>query len=556
MEVSLSSPMEIGLSPPKSEKIIDIIFENCIDRQIGQSETTTRKAIRITLNILSVGLGVCGAVPNIPLALKFGGSNQALGITVACCNFTKRTTLVTWAYHKIIEGEIGQYGIIKRKIRNIRLNIPSRITIKVAVFAIAFLAETYQGFIAYYYNSENILYPILTMVSLVAVPAYSSNLSLEKTLEMKKFSKFELALSKVKIEIKLRIKNCQSNLFKLTPDERKNMLLNLSLLTKKSRDTAVKTFVSTICSEKGLSPKSQTKCQKIKSFAIKIFSSITAITTTVAQLGVDFWVGVKGASYIYANPYFQYATGSFVAAANLYLYGKVMFQRSKMIYQHAFNNPKKLLTGDSIVGKVMPKTRGTMGAASIGISVLAVCTVAQTVKDYFAGSNDILISVLEIMGPLATFLLSYEAMSYLSDEICKLKIRYRHSTPDELNLLELDLTLETFKFIIEEMSPQNLAKLLLALPDDLVTNTTKNKITKKQLDRYIYGDRELSEEMQMDENESSPNEETYDLTSNSEKVKEKLPMSKQKEETEDESSTVTVYSSDTSESKEIVKEVV
>lgn len=475
--------MEVGASPYSGE-IVYIIFSNCIEEE-DQPESKCNKVTRVVLKVLTIGCAIGGAVSNISVALKFGGKNLALGVSVATANFTTRTILGTWSYHNIIDGEIGFEGKIKRQIEGRKLNRSKRVAIKVTVFAIAFIAQTPRAYLAYVYNNRNVVYPILTYQSLVAVPAYSLDLTFTATLKLKNLSKFERKLNKIKGDMKKIIHKCRIKIIDLPKNEREVLVTSLLAFNHFSNGEDVTTFFRTVCLLGNLPPKPQTISQKVRQVASTILGKLTGVTTVAAQTGFYFWIGVKASQSFWDNEIFYYAIGSIILASNLYLTTKAMTNHSQKLFNQIFFNPKQLLTGDSVVSVVMPKTRAAVGLVTFGITTLSTGTAEQNVIDYFEGD---IASILKVLVPISMFLLTHMASSDIADEICKEAIRRCSSfTESEQNFLKLVHRLKVLEFIVENMSLQNFAKLLIALPEDQFADLMLGKVNKDELRNYLIG---------------------------------------------------------------------
>lgn len=484
MEINLA-PINGSIAPvdlsiiSDSREIMQVILENCAPEYTEQSEIHCLKVSRIGLKTLTFGFGIGGAVSNIALSLKFGGHNRALGFSVACSNFASRTSVVTWSYHKMIDGEIGAEGKIKRKISHHQLNLPKRIAIKVAVFVIAFLAETPRAYIAYVYNNHSIIYPLLTYISLTATPAYSIDISTTAALEIRNLNKFERMLNQIKRDIKRKISECQLKIIELTPNEREAFLSSFTVLSDQSQ---VINFFARICKEKDLSPKELTRSEMVKKVGIQALSTLTAVATTAAQNGFYFWIGETGARAVWDNSYFYYTVGALIVASNLYLSSKVMYNRSKTLFGQILSKPPQVLTGNTLISVLMPKTRAAAGLINLGVSSLAAGDMAQTVKDNFEGK---IYSILIVMVPLSIALLNHKAISDLVDEICFQVIERCENSETVQKLLKLDLALRRFSFIIDHMSMEKFAKLLIALPDAVFSDFINGRFNKEQLIDYI-----------------------------------------------------------------------
>lgn len=468
---------------PQSDQVIQVIFHHCIQRNVSQHDSICLRISRIGLKVIAFGCGIGGAIPNISVALKFGGKNVPLGISVACANFITRTFLVTWSYHNIIDREIGLNGKIKRQISHNKLNVAKRVAIKVSVFITALIAQTPRAYLAYAYNNNNIAYPILTYLSLVAIPAYSLDLSLTTALELRNSSQFERLLNEIKGDLKKKIRNCRDKLKNLSQTDRQDIVTDLNISANQSADAAVTDFISRVCREGNLAPRVHTTCQKIKSVASRSLNILTSVTTVAAQTGFYFWVGVQGAKAVWDNPFFSYSAGTIISLVNFYLTSKAMFSHSQKLFNQAFFRPLQLLTGDSVSSVIMPKTRGAVGLATIGISALSTGTMVQAVNDYFTGE---LQAILKVFVPLSMFILGHLAINEIVDDIFELIISLSKSSPEsDKNLIKLDHTLKLFHFMIDKMSHKNFAKLLLSLPNDEFENLVNDRITHDLVWSYV-----------------------------------------------------------------------
>lgn len=471
----------IDVNSPHTE-LMQVVFDNCLNPY--SSVARCRRAAKICLKTLTFGCAIGGAVPNIPVALKFGGKNFALGVSVACANFVTRTFLVSWAFHHMIDGEIGRAGRVRSLLSGKKNNLCKRIAIKVTVFVIAFVAQTPRALIAYRYNNENILHPILTYQAQVAVPALSMDLSCNAALKMRNLTLFENQLNKVRKDVLKQIQICKSKIEDLSAAERELLVGNLAiLLNRQTPEEVVSSFFSKVCAEKALPPKSTTLCQKVKGIASRVFSGITALTTTAAQTGFYFWVGVKGSQSVWDNPYFCYSVGTVILISNLYLTTKVMINGSRLLFNQAFFKPKQILTGHSACSILMPKARAATGLVALGLATLSSTTMVQNVRDYV--SEGPLASILKVLVPLSMFIIGHKAISDLLDEIFNQAMLWKRSgTEFENNLLILDQALNNFNFAIETMSLKNFGKLLKTLPDDVFSNFAK-KIKRNELETYL-----------------------------------------------------------------------
>ncbi len=474
---------ELGLSLNSNQtpEIVQIIFKECVQENSKQSETKCLKVSRIALKTASFGMGIGGAIPNIAVAMKLGGDNVALGVSVATANFITRTCLVTWSYHNIIDGEIGQNGKIKRKIAHKKLNCCERTTVKIVVMVIAIIAQTPRAIIALRYNGS-IVYLLLTYGALSAIPAQSLDLSVKAAIDLKKLTKYEQSLNEIKKIMAKNIQECRLKVLQLPANERKTLLTSFMASGDQSIDSAVMAFFSRVCREGNLSSKPQTMSQKIRTVASRVLGTLTAGVTIAAQCGFNFWVGVQGSKALLDNPYFNYTLGAVILASNAYLTTKVMITRSQGLSHQLFFKPKELLTGSSITSVLMPKIRGSAGLVAIGTSGFSTGTMVQASRDYFSGELAI---AMQVLVPLAMFILGHQATSDLVDKICLETMMHCGVSETEKEILKLDQALERLFFIIQTMSFKHFAKFLLALPDDLFLSFTAQKTNKEELMNYL-----------------------------------------------------------------------
>lgn len=485
MELTTFGPQPpVQIVPTNSDhQLMRLIFENCVEDSAEPGTLCLRVSI-IGLKILSFGCGIGGAVPNIPVALKFGGKNVALGITVATSNFTTRTFLVTWSFHNMIDGEIGREGRIRRQISGKNLSVSQRVAIKVAVFTVSVFAQTPRAYLAYVYNNHEVLYAILTYLSLVAVPAYSLDLSFTAALQVRKLTSFERSLNKISKDVQKQIQNCRSKLLTLSHDDRQRLLVSLTHLGHNTPKAAVAALFVKIWTEGSLPPKPETTTQKAKKIAAKILSGITSAATIAAQTGFLAWVGIKGSQSFWDNAGFNYTLGVIIFLSNLYLTTKVMRRRSETLFKQILFKPLQVLTGNSVVSTLMPVKRAAAGAVALPVSAFSTGTMVQAVNDYVTGDIGY---VLKVLVPLSMFLLGHEAINELVDELFTELILACDSSETDKDLLKLDRALKRLKFIVGAMSPENFAKLLLILPDDVFANFVKNKVKKEDLYIYLTG---------------------------------------------------------------------
>lgn len=482
---------------------IHVIFTNCVEAASAQTEKCCSKVSRIVLKFLAFGFGIAGAVPNIPLALKAGGDIRSLGVTIACANFITRTSLVTWSYHNMIDNEIGTEGKIKRIVGKKKLNLATRISIKVADFVLAFFAQTPRAYISYTYNNNNIIYPILTYLSLTAIPAYSLDLSFSAISELKNRSKFECLLDKIKKNMRKHIQNCRKKIIQLPANQRQALLTSLDVMGDPSEESAVVNLMTKVYREGDLPPKTKTLSEKVRSVASRGLSGLTTLATVSAQTGLYFWVGVQASKSVFDNDYFAYTVGAVIILSNIFLSTKVMYTRSKKLSDQLLFKPKQILTGDAVPSAIMPVRRAITGAAALVVATFSTATQYQNALDYFDGPLE---SIMKVLVPLSMFLLGHQAISDLVDESCKLQIsRCSHSKTDR-KLLKLDNKLQKFDFIIDKMSYKNFAELLLTLPDDTYSELIegkitkdKNKVSKKDLENYLNHDPQSIEMPEVDD---------------------------------------------------------
>jgi hypothetical protein len=476
-------PPSVQIVPLYSDhQLMRLMFENCVEDS-PEPGTLCLRVSRIGLKLLAFGCGIGGAVPNISVALKFGGEDVALGITVATSNFTTRTFLVTWSFHNMIDGEIGLEGKIRRQISGKNLNVAQRIAIKVAVFTISIIAQTPRAYLAYVYNHHEVIYAILTYLSLVAVPAYSLDLSFTAALKVRKFTPFERKLNKISKDIQKQIQTCRSKLLSLSADDRLRLLDSITHLAENTPKEAVAALFVKIWREGSLPPKPETTSQKVRRVASKVLSGITSAATIAAQTGFLAWVGKKGAESLELHEGLAYTIAVLIFLSNLYLTTKVMRRRSETLFKQILFKPLQVLTGNSVVSVIMPKARAAAGAVALPVSVFSTGTMVQAVTDYVTGDIGY---VLKVLVPLSMFLLGHEAINELVDELFTELILACNGSETDKNLLKLDRSLKRLKFIVATMSPENFAKLLLILPDDEFPDFVKNKVKKEELYAYLF----------------------------------------------------------------------
>jgi hypothetical protein len=475
--------MSVSVGAPLPNEIMHFIYEHALqDIAPIQSETVCIKTSRIALKTITLGFAIAGLVPNIPVALKAGGNDRALGHTILVSNFASRGSLCTWSYHKIIDGELGSDGQIRKQIADKNNALAAKTAIKITVFAIALIAQTPRAYLAFVYNDQNIAYPIMTYMALTAIPAYSLDLTFRALLEKSKLSPFEILLNKVKEDFSSKIKTCRSKIIDLSQADKEKLLASLTPPDQRSEEAAVTYFISKVCREGTLPPQVETTSQKIRKVLARGLGCLMGTTATVAQLGYYYWIGVKGAEAVWDNQAFAHTTGALIVASNVYLTTKVMFESSDRLSNQLFFKPKQLLTNHAVSSVLIPKTRAAVGLTTIAISLFSTGTTVQPVRDYFTGD---LFSIMVVMAPLSIYLLGRNALEDFVDEICNHSTRSCHTPPIDKGLLKLDHSLERLNFIIQKMSFKNFAKLLLSLPDGFHADFVKHGVTKELLKTYL-----------------------------------------------------------------------
>lgn len=424
-------------------------------RQVSLSVGTSR----FVLKTLGVGLAVIGKVPFIPISVLasasiLGFQSKALGIPLALGNTVSFAIVISWSMLKMIDSLFEE--IILDQTTSKRNSCCFKVAITIFSIAVGVISQFAVAYLSYVYNNQDILMPILMLLSDSWIPSYSIKTSIEKMwnrLSEKnehsdKIKQSTLKLMK-KIDASLQTKPSILNFWrKLDFDDRENLMKNyLSLCAQRASEIAVPT--STPC------------CNQAATFGIL---GVGWILAAVRIFSLAYF-GFQGGLLITSSLAGGISIGILVGLANAYINGAFI---PNLTYRVCVATKDFFLCKQTqtLSEQIAPKTSFGFKAIAILFPLFSWGPSYQTAHDYFSGW---FMYFLGISTSIATTLFTATATLDLVDKLINRLIIWKGSL-DNQEAITYKNRMAKLYTLIQNASPKDLENLSNGLPEHLRTS--------------------------------------------------------------------------------------
>ena len=427
------------------------------------------RCLTICRKVLKAGtffLSAWGSTPSIPIGLKFGGNNQAMGYVYVISNLISYTAILTWSYHNIIDNVIGPRAGKVREIED-RTSFTAQVAAKVSFLVLGVIGDFPRAFLAYSYNADSFYAAVLVLFAVAPLSMFSMDLMLQGAMRARQNKlPVEKAIARSKSQLSKAILDYRNHIRDVPTGEA--VATELGELTNDPEK--VKDVVGKIVDYRA--PESTT-AKKVAKYATALFGLPVGLVSTISQLIYAFWISKVGMGLATSSEFLQYSASIFIVITKLALAAMVSFGTSLGLFSRVFTNPVKIITGDSLASKIYPKTRAALGLALLVVSGLSIGPLLQTLEDFFDGPFKTVMQVTAPPGILFTFIM---AMEDLADKIVyEVGLRFG-SEPTKL-LIKLDHALSSLDETMKRAAPKNYASFIRMLGEaaaEKVTPEVKN----------------------------------------------------------------------------------
>lgn len=479
------APSEAAPCVTSSPSLIDLVIRDRLVNHCSPRESRTNFVARRALQ----GVGMCaaslGRVPFISMNLLLAKGDPLLGGLLAFCNSFSDAALITWSMFGMINEGMAPKTPEEQKLLEAHLSKKTSRSLRVLAIVTAVISQGPFAYLAYVYNNNNPLMPVIIFAVDSWVPARSLTLSFTDILERKSCTIFEKQLQQMRANTLGLVQRNQFE-FISNPDCRERYLDALRELQESEEAVEYsKEYMGKVLKYNFQPHPPEHMVSKVSRIAAGILGGIF----TASDLGMLGYLSYKGMDLLLSNPIVCGIAASVTVLANAYLYGTSITQTAISLSDSIVSFFARAYQ-PSLSEQLAPKLTYTLEAICTLIAGFSVGPAIQMSRDFLSDS----LSIFEqVTLSSAVVLLVSTALFALIKEITELYV-IKWGSPEEKQLMQLYLDMNKLCQIIETSPLLELAKFFNALPEEVFAQIRDAALTTRTaLAEYIEAQQSLEQ---------------------------------------------------------------
>ena len=453
-------------------------------RGIPTQETSRQKTIRTSAQVAAVIIGGCGNLTFINITGKLAGDNEAYKWALVAGNTVAFGTITAWILLKMVNAQLRPRTVDELALIQSQTPRWLRNSIKTTAITAGLISQIPVAYIAYAYNNNNILYPIVILTSNASLPIHSLELTFDAFLRNRRYSEFERQLLQSKKALTQMIATVTQAVAAMTPQQRNQFLQELSTIASSStfseEDILMNYLVKLRATADGepLTPDDPAWVT-----AVKYTAGATGLLLSFSLLS-HYWMGGYEAAKLAdeEDSAFHHFSAGFVTFCNTYLTADLIVKSTIGICSGVMNRVRGI-SKKTLSMELRPKLTNAFKVIAAASGALCYGASVQFSKDYFDGNFGRFIEVTSAMGNIA-FVTS--GMLDCVQEGVQEYFLHR-GTAHEKRSFGFQNEMQRLASLIDQCSPVDFAKALLTwralMPAEW--NTSMNVPEKEALEAYI-----------------------------------------------------------------------
>ena len=417
---------------------------------------------RIALKTLTPGVAFFGRFPFKAICLKLGGNNYK-GWALAAGNIASYTALIFWALYSMVDDTLSPKSDTKKMLlRSSCCHTFARVS---TASAIGIAAQLPFAYLAYQYNDNEIIMPILILATDTIIPTYSSYLSMKQFSNLREYLEFPKDLKVAQKEIRALLTEAKQVILRL--DENSDAYVEKMNEVARSADSdklqALLLFLQSNRKPKALNSKSCLKSTCFRVYQLALLALLTGDMIAIGAIGYNGW---KTLDHDRSPEHAYIAGAAFSVLANLYLFGMCIEETGNKIF--------KLITGNyekTLADRTLPKSSFVAKALGTMTACLSWGPSVQVGKDYFDGYFSYW-QQATMSG--ATVLLVLTAIIDVIDAALQQLILFSNEQKTIRAIKAVEI-IDQITDVLDHIKPQDLRTYLNDLPQEFKTNETQSE---------------------------------------------------------------------------------
>lgn len=465
-----------------SENDFESYISNEMIETLNLEESNAKKVARRIFQFLGIVGGPAARIPFWNVTMTYGGTNKPLGYTLSISNVASYGGVISWCYLKIISYSFSSPSQVEERLTALNLSGAARTAIKIGVITTGLLAQIPFAYMSYYYNNQNVIYPILVIAMDSAYPIYSLILAAEKGMSIKKLSFREQHIRKLKEEMIATLeynltelinseKGDQDRFFQRLDGVRKSATvskLDVARKVKNATPEEVKKYLALLLEKEVPVEDKESACRTGGRYLAKLAGA----TLAVSQVIFLSTLGYNAAKAITDNNAACWSVAGFTGTCYAYLGFDLLVDTSKKTYDYAINffqgkNKKSL-------GEVLdPRLRSILRVFALATAALSYAGPLQVCRDFYEGNFGLFMEATSIVGTIIT---STYALTDLIDEVIVEKERNR-GNENSKQLILIKEAVTKFISVIDKSPTKDFISLTRIIPEALLSKWTEKLST-------------------------------------------------------------------------------
>lgn len=439
-------------APSPTSAPLMLHYNNHVVGSIKILESKVHKLSRRAMQFLAVAVGIGGKIPYISTSLKYAGDNKPLGYTLATGSVVSWGVFSTYCLLTIVNNEMRPLSVQESSMKGSKN--PCFRSVELAVLlSIAVFSQFPLAYLCYINNNNQIAVPVVVMID-SASSFYSLILSADAFHEIRKFSTKE---ERQLLEARNKLIEAIERFRKTLPNyssSKEYLQLSEPLSQTHSLDALL---------ESGEALFSAILDTPVQVEKIPILSKFVGTVFSVSQLAMYAMPTYYGMQALGADEGGAIAGAAGVVAVNAYLMGDFLTRS----VQNQWKKVKAAFYSQvqpTLAQTCFPKLRKVLSLFDLAASAISYGVAAEVAEEYFP---PYLSEPQKYISAVGTFFLLTHLLEPTIDGVTQ-AIGKRWLKDEKLKqVIELDQRLSLFVQCLKEAPPEDIRKLLNALPADL-----------------------------------------------------------------------------------------
>lgn len=405
----------VELTRPNTSDYLSRVVINHIQR-VETPESTHHKAIRVASQAAYSAISIVGTLTFAKAAGLPAGDNNAYKAVLIASNTLAFSALGTSISLTLVNEAMEPKSKAERNLEKSDLGLCAKATGAAISVILGLGAVVPNAYIAYVYNDNKIVYPIIVMLAYSNFPIYSVYLSTQEIFKKRDYSPFEKKLDESKNILLALLSNRKASLLSSNREEQlkiANLLCESITSSDLDETTKLRSHLQILLDFQNTpapkESKTATLIQKIATTGSGLFLS--------AALLSHYWMaGYKATGLITEHEISKQSTAAFVTACSTQLTVKLLTGASNRIW----NIGKNLIQGKietPLSVQLFPKFSITSKIVAAATTALCYGATAQFNRDNFGYLPYALEKTLEIGSCIGNALIVHGAMDGIIDGV-------------------------------------------------------------------------------------------------------------------------------------------